>query len=459
MVLSYKVGDLMDFNQYVLENKDVIITKTKELLSIPSVLESFDPKSETPFGEDINNALHYMLDLAKEDGFITKNIKNYAAHIEYGSGKDILGVLCHLDVVPTGDVHKWTNDPFTPTIRDEKIYARGASDDKGPTMAAYFALRFLKELGHIPSKRIRIILGTDEETGWRGIKEYFKTEEMPVIGFAPDASFPLIYGEKGMYSFDVVGKTNSPLKTFVSGERYNVVPEYAECTLDVDLSEEFHKHISFHGLKGEYVDGVYKVYGKSAHAMQPNLGINAAFILAEFLNNHIEDDFIKYINEFVTFDHLGEKLGIEYFDPEMKEFTMNAGVFEYKDGAFKIGINCRYPNGWSYEESVVKVQDSCMKYGFTYNELSVMPVHYVDKNDPLVKTLHEAYIKYTNDTDSELITIGGGTYSRALNKAVAFGPTMPGRKDVAHQVDEFLHIEDLLTATAIYMESIYQLTK
>ena len=450
----------MDFNQIVLNNKDLIIQKTKELLRFESVLEKYDPESETPFGEEINNALHYMIDLAKEDGFITKNINNYAAHIEYGKGKEILGVLCHLDVVPTGDLSKWTSKPFDPVIRDGKLFARGASDDKGPTMAAYLALKFLKELGHEPSKRIRIILGTDEETGWRGIREYFKTEQMPEIGFAPDASFPLIYGEKGIYTYDVTGKTeDEALLTFKSGERYNVVPEYAECTLSVDLKDEFEKHISFNGLKGEYKNGVYKVYGKSAHAMQPNLGINAAFILAEFLNKHIENDFIKHINEYYTFDHLGEKLSIDHFDEEMKELTVNAGVFNYENKEFTIGVNCRYPIGWDKDSVKINLETSVHKYNFKLNIKSDNPVHYVDKNDPLVKTLHKAYIKYTDDTETELLTIGGGTYSRALKKAVAFGPMMPGRKDVAHQVDEHIFIDDLLKATMIYMESIYQLTK
>ena len=158
----------MDFEKLVQDRKEEIISRTKELLSIPSVLDKFDPNSKTPFGVEIDKALQYMLGLAKEDGFITKNINNYAAHVEYGKGKEILGVLCHLDVVPTGDVSKWTTPPFSPTIRDDKLFARGASHDKVPTTAAYFALKLLKEEGFKPKKRIRVILGTDEETGWRG---------------------------------------------------------------------------------------------------------------------------------------------------------------------------------------------------------------------------------------------------------------------------------------------------
>ena len=448
----------MDFYSYVLDNKNLIIETTKELLRIPSVLTEFDPESEFPFGEEINNSLHFMLDLAHKDGFVTKNVKNYAAHIEFGKGKEIVGVLCHLDVVPEGD--NWTNPPFSPIIKDGKIYARGSDDDKGPTMAAYFAVRFLKELGIEPNKRIRVILGTDEETGWRGINEYFKTEEMPTVGFAPDASFPLIYAEKGIYTFDINGSTkDESLLTFNAGDRYNVVPDYAECTLSVDLKEDFKKFLSFNGFHGEVNKDKYIVHGKRAHAMQPNLGINAAFILADFLNEHIDNEFTKFITKYLSFDHLGEKLKIDHNDKEMKEFTINPAIYEYDNKEFRIGINCRYPKGWDKEKAYIKIENVAKKHGFKYNMISDNPVHYVDKNDPLVKTLHAAYIKHTGDTETPLMTIGGGTYSRALTKAVAFGASMPGRKDVAHQVDEHVFIEDILKATAIYMDALYELTK
>lgn len=448
----------MDFYEIVLANKELILNKTIGLLKIPSVLKEFDPTNEFPFGKDIQDSLDYMLNLAKEDEFITKNVNNYAAHIEYGKGKEILGILCHLDVVPTGT--GWTYGPFNPTIKDGKLYARGAEDDKGPTMAAYYALKFLKDSGFTPKKRIRIILGTDEETAWRGITEYFKSEEMPEIGFAPDASFPLIYGEKGILSYEISGKSaDDKLESFQCGERLNVVPDIATCTLSINLESEFKSFLSFNGFEGEYKKGVYKVLGKRAHAMQPNLGINAAFILATFLKEHIENEFINYITEFLAFDHLGDKLNINYYDNEMKDFTMNPGLFEYEKKKFKIGINCRYPKGWDKDSAFMNINASVKKHGMKYRITHDMPVHYVDPEDDLVKTLHDAYIKYTGDTETELLTIGGGTYSRALNKAVAFGPMMPGREDVAHQIDEHLFVEDLLKATAIYMEAIYQLTK
>lgn len=448
----------MDFTKIVDDNKELIITKAKELLRIPSVLTEFDPSNEFPFGEPIQKALEYMLNLAKEDEFIIKNINNYAAHIEYGQGKEILGVLCHLDVVPEGE--GWTYGPFNPTVHDGKLYARGAADDKGPTMAAYFALKLLKEAGYQPNKRIRVILGTDEETKWRGIEKYLESEEMPTIGFAPDAMFPLIYAEKGLLSFEITGKTtDNSLLTFYSGKRLNVVPDYAECTLSLDLEKEYKQYLAFNEFDGEVKDGKYIAYGKRAHAMQPHLGINAAFVLANFLNEYIENDFIKYIIEYLAFDHLGDKLNINYYDKEMKEFTMNPGIFEYDKKRFNIGINCRYPRGWDKDSAFINIHASTVKYHFKHKITEDKEVHYVDQEDELVKTLYNIYVKHTGDTVNKPLTIGGGTYSRALERAVAYGPEMPGREDVAHQIDEYIHVEDLLKATAIYMEAIYELTK
>lgn len=448
----------MDFLSYVKAREEEIIETTKSLLRIPSVLDHYDPKSQTPFGKDIQKALKFMLNLAHKDGFITKNIRNYAAHIEHGEGDDLLGILCHLDVVPVGD--GWVQPPFFPYVLDNKLYARGASDDKGPTMAAYFALKFLKELDIPLHKRVRIILGTDEETAWRCMHEYFNTEEMPTIGFAPDASFPLIYGEKGMYTFDVIGSyQNDALLEFRSGERYNVVPDYAECILDIDLKQPFLNFLSYNGFKGEFRDNKYIVHGKNAHAMSPNLGVNAAFILAIFLDEHIDNPFIKFIKEKLSFDPYAEKLGINLFDPEMKDFTMNPGVFKYSEKEVLIGINCRYPKNFDFEATEDKLKKQLKKAQLEYRFKANKPLHYVDPNDPLVKTLMQCYQTVTGDYESKPITIGGGTYARALEKAVAFGMTMPHRKDVAHQANEHIFIEDLIQGTAIYMHAIYELTR
>ena len=200
----------IDWEHEVEKRKEALIEKTRELLKIKSVLDEDDGGPDAPLGRGVKEALQYMLDLGREDGFRVKNVGNLAGHIEFGAGKELVGILCHVDVVPAGD--GWSCDPFGAEIRDGKIFARGAIDDKGPTMAAYFAMKIVKELELPLNKRVRMIIGTDEESDWRCVEHYFAREEMPTLGFAPDADFPIIYAEKGIMDFDFVQKPDGRSK-------------------------------------------------------------------------------------------------------------------------------------------------------------------------------------------------------------------------------------------------------
>ncbi len=185
-------------------------------------------------GPEVKKALEFMLNLGEKDGFKVKNVGNLAGHIEFGEGEELVGILCHVDVVPEGD--GWSSDPFAAEIRDGKIFARGAIDDKGPTMAAYYAMKIVKELDLPLKRRVRMIIGTDEESNWRCVDHYFKHEEMPTMGFAPDADFPIINAEKGIADLDIVQSSQVEPKSdfqvevlsFQSGRRYNMVPDFAK---------------------------------------------------------------------------------------------------------------------------------------------------------------------------------------------------------------------------------------
>ena len=189
----------MEFLKYARDNEKQFLKDLEELLKIDTVLVEQPEVKEAPFGYNLVKALDYMLKLGEKEGFITKNIDNVAGHIEYGEGEEIIGVLSHLDVVPTGE--GWKYPPFEPVVEDGKIYARGALDDKGACIAALYALKALKENGVKLNKKVRLIYGTDEETGSRGIARYLQVEKMPDLGFSPDADYPIIYGEKGILSF------------------------------------------------------------------------------------------------------------------------------------------------------------------------------------------------------------------------------------------------------------------
>jgi len=444
----------MDWLKLAEKYRQEYIEKTVKLLQIPTLLDAYNPANiEAPFGTEIRKALDLMLETGKNDGFLTKDIDHYAGHIEMGEGEEVLGILGHLDVVPTGG--NWRNPPFSATIEDGRIYARGAMDDKGPTIAAYIAMRMIQDEGIKLNKRVRLILGCDEETGMRGVKRYLEKEKMPDIAFAPDADFPLIYGEKGIYSFDITGEVESDLiESMTAGERYNVVPDECIAVLKKDVKAEFNEYLAEHNYKGKVEGNSYTIFGKNSHAAWPHLGVNAIFLMNEFLFTLTKDNFVEFIHDKLSFDTAGKKLGIDYFDEEMKDLTLNLAIVRYENGLLKLGLNVRYPKGFDFEMNKIHTDNQAKAYGLTYTCKENSKPHYVSPEDPLVKTLYQTYQKYSKDTETPLLTIGGGTYARTLKKAVAFGPNFPGREDLAHQANEYLIIDDMITAIAIYAESI-----
>src|SRR5699024_3409781 len=186
--------------QEVLKRKEDFMKDLKGVLQIKSVLDEENKTEQAPLGSGVKKALDYMLDLGGKDGFTVKNVDHLAGHVEMGQGDELLGILGHVDVVPEGD--GWDMNPYAAEVKNGNVYARGASDDKGPTIAAYYAMKIVKQLGLPLNKRVRLIIGTDEESDWRCVERYFEKEEMPSMGFVPDADFPIIYAEKGIMDFD-----------------------------------------------------------------------------------------------------------------------------------------------------------------------------------------------------------------------------------------------------------------
>jgi succinyl-diaminopimelate desuccinylase len=450
---------LKNISEIINNYKEEAVKLTSDLVAFKSVLDKFEPNSDAPFGIENKRALEFILDKASKDGFIVKNVDNYAGHIEYGSGEELLGVLGHLDVVPVEE-DEWTTPPFKADIRDGKLYARGSIDDKGPVAASYIALKILKDLGFEPKSRIRIILGCDEETGSRCLEHYFKTEEKPSFGFSPDAEFPIIYGEKAMMSYDILGKLeNDVIEEFVCGERYNIVPSYAKCKLNINLENEYLAYLKENNYKGEIQDGYYIAYGIASHAMVPQNGLNSSFILMDFLNKHTNSKLAEFFVKYLTFDPFGKKLGYDVYDEDMKELTSNVGVVMVKDNEFKIGVNCRIPLNEHIKVVEDKVCEKTKEFGYTYKVLGARNRHYVDPNGKLVQTLLSVYQEVTGDYENKPFTIGGGTYAREIGNAVAYGPVFVGREDVCHIADEYMILDDFYKAIEVYVKAIYELSK
>ena len=442
---------MKEFSKYY----DNFISDTVNLLQKPSVLTEYNPNNiEAPFGMDIRKCLDHFLNMAKGDGFKVKNVDNYAGYLEYGEGEDLLAILCHLDVVPA--IGDWFYPPFSATIVDDKIYARGAMDDKGPAMAAYYALKMLKDEGIKLNKRVRLIVGYDEESGSRCLEHYLKVEENPTLGFSPDADFPLIYAEKGIASFAFKGIDSSDLKTFKAGVRLNMVPDLCEATFKSNHQKEFESFLKDNNYQGKYEDGIYKTFGKNAHGSMPELGLNAASIMAKFVLSVTDSKMAKFINDYLAFDHQGKKLNINTYDEEMKHLSLNPAIFNLEDSHFMVSSNIRYPRNFNYDIKMNELRELAKRLDLEFIELGNSKPLYVSKESKLVKTLYSSYQKYTGDVTPPM-TIGGGTYAREIKNAVAFGPQFPGREESIHQPNEHAYIIDLVKAVFIYKDAIKNL--
>ncbi|MCB9498361.1 MAG: dipeptidase PepV [Bacillales bacterium] len=427
------------------------------LLRIPSVLSEFTPQnSEAPFGRDIRKALNYMLAIGERDGFKTVNVDNYCGYIEYGEGSELLVILCHLDVVPaTGN---WTNPPFDPIIKEGKIYARGAIDDKGPLMASYYALKMLKDNDYCPNKRIRFIFGCDEESGSRGLHHYLSKYPTAEYGFSPDANFPVIYAEKGICSIKFSGKTSDDnLISFDSGTVSNVVPDKATAEIAIDLKNEFLRFAEQNDMRGLVNKNKYTLFGSAAHGSLPETGKNAALYLAYFLSNYISNPFIDFINQYLFFDFTGEKLGIATYDEEMGHVSNNAAIFKLNNNRFEITCNIRYPRNFDFDQNMLKLKEFANAKDMNLLLLYNSKPHYVPKGSLIVRSLMKAYKRWTFGTGLdafEPISIGGGTYARDFENAVAFGPVFPKEEEHMHMPDEYADLSNLILASFIYQDAI-----
>ncbi len=449
----------MDFNKLALEYKDQALDFLFNILRINTVLTEYNPDSQAPFGNGNKKCLEAFLNKASLDGFKTLNCDNYAGHIEYGNGEDIVGVLGHLDVVPvTGE---WITPPFDPSIRDNKIFARGVLDDKGPMVAAYFALKMLKDNDISLNKRVRIILGCDEETGSRCLKYYFTKEEKPSLGFSPDANYPLIYGEKCHANFFIKGKLSddSIIKSWNSGTVLNVCPSRCEVTLKGNYSNEFNIFIKKNNYHGEIINNTYVIYGKEAHGSLPEQGLNANYPMVDFINTIHKDNFTMYMDKYMNYDDDGANLGIDVINGDMGHLSKNTGKIIIDNGNIYIGVDIRVPTK-SHDDIIrERLKNTTNEYGLSYEFDGCGLYHYVDPNSFLVDTLYSVYKAQTNDNINKPMTIGGGTYAKLLDNCVAFGPVFPNEEEAIHCPNEYWSIDSFIKNIAIYAESIYKLSR
>ena len=444
---------------------------------------------EVPFGEGVQKVFEYALRKGEELGFDAVNVDNYGGHLEMpgylfdeqgemtGTAEEVMGIVGHLDVVPEGD--DWSGDPYTLREEDGRLYGRGTSDDKGPVVAAMYAMKAIQDAGFTPHANVRCIFGLDEETNWSGMIYYLQHEKQPDFGFTPDGDFPVIHGEKGVTTFELVKKFSAgngeglQLTQLSGGNAANMVADSARAVLmagdkrDYDFIRNMATTRKASGdmdistrIMGKSLE--VSVKGVSAHGATPEKGVNAISQLMEFLGglnfgNDDVNEFIAFYNECIGYDLKGERLGICFSDEVSGDMVVNVGVLAGDKKSATITLCCRCPiscTGEQFYDGVASVTD---KYDIGIVKGAYQDPLYLPKDHPMIQTMMDIYREHTGDMESEPLLIGGATYARAFNNIVAFGALFPGREDRMHQADEYFLEEDFKKMTIIFADTIYRL--
>lgn len=436
------------------EHQKAAIKSLRRLVNHASVLDESDTGKGHPFGRKVVAALDEVLALCAELGFRTfKDDEGFYGYAELGEGEKLFGLLCHMDVVPAADQAGWETDPFEMVERDGVLIGRGTQDDKGPTMAALYAVKALVDAGVEFDGRIRFIFGTDEETLWRCLDKYNEKEEAITMGFAPDAEFPLIYAEKGLLQAHLVGAGTSEFAVQAGGA-LNVVPDRA--AYSSQKMAEVKVVLDELGFEYEETEAGLSVHGKSVHAKDAPEGINAVSRLAMALSQVFDFTPLDFLGKLVKENATGEVVVGKTEDEASGELSMNFAGLTISAEETRIGVDMRIPVTVDKAELVGKLTAKAAEFGLVYEEFDWLAPLYVPVESELVQNLLGTYRELTGDMTEPMVS-GGATFARTMKNCVAFGAMFPDTPDYMHQANEQWSVANLRQTMEIYAEAIYRL--
>lgn len=442
-------------------HREEMMETVQKWVRIPSI--KADPAPGAPFGLPAREALDVAMADCERMGLPSEIIDGYAGHADLGEGDtyEALAILAHLDVVPVGD--GWTVDPFGGERKDGKIYGRGTSDDKGPAVAALFAMRAVKEAGIPLRRKVRLILGCDEECGSSDLEYYVTKVQMPRSGFSPDADYPVINIEKGGAHVHFKGDLSQDglqVISFQVGERANVVPGYASAVVAGD--EAVAKAAIAAGEKLGFPvnalaeNGQVKIetIGINGHAAYPEHARNAIGEMLLVMKELGVKGAILDLADAVGMTCHGEELGIAMEDKISGHLTGSLDIIKVEAGKVEAVMDIRYPVLFNLEEGVKLIKMRLPRMEITVP--SWRKPHHVSEHTELVQELLEAYHEVTGG-EKRTIAIGGGTYAQSMEEGVAFGASLPGEEELAHQADEYIKEELLFQNARIFANAIIRL--
>lgn len=447
----------MNVKERIEQYKNEMKLDLGKLVSFNSVFEN--PTEEYPFGKVNADCLSVALKMVEKCGMKPVNLDNFCGYGEIGEGEQVIGILGHLDIVPAGE--GWNTDPFLLTEFDGKVYGRGVSDDKGAVVASAYAIRILNDMGVKFNKRVRLIMGCNEETGSKCLKHYVEKEGHIDYGFTPDATFPGVFGEKGMVAAAFKSKNTNIIKmnggTVSNAVCNHCISEIPANSLDVEILKAYFEENNMKATITVEDTILIDVWGTAAHASMPELGVNAISHTMRALEKAgFEDEFVEFYNEKIGLGVHGENCDCDFKD-EYGPLTFNNGVIKTENGVITGTIDIRFPVTMKSKDII----DALTK-GFEseLGELVVFgggePLFY-PKDSDLVKSLLKAYRDVTGDNESEPETMGGGTYAKGIKNCIAFGCEFGMEDNHIHDANEVLSLDQFWLQVEIYIEAIKNL--
>jgi succinyl-diaminopimelate desuccinylase len=453
-----------DAQAWLRGHEDELLDDLLALLRIPSV-ES-EPLPGAPYGEANRQALDKVLQLGQGWGMRTKDVEGHCGYAEFGEGGPMVMSMGHLDVVPVGP--GWKHEPFGAELDGGYVYARGAVDDKGPTMASFYAMRAIQECGGLPGVRFRSFFGCNEESGFGCVKRYVQTEEPPTFGVAPDSGWPLYHGEKGIADIVVerpLVEGETRLLELRGGQRSNIVPDSCTARLLVPararpgveqaVQEAWDANVSAE-WQGEVL--VVSARGKAAHGGYPFGGDNAVVRAIRFLKEAVPDGDRKAYAGLAEIGHIGgDGLGLTGADEPSGPLSANLGIAETQSGRIRLTVNVRYPVTWGGGDVRDKAEAAVARKGQGYRiaEFRDSPPLYFPVDHPMVRAICDVYEQETGEAKLPG-TISGGTYARAMPNSVSIGTGWEGDGE-AHETDERLAVASLHKMARIYAHILVRL--
>lgn len=450
---------------YIYSHKDEMLSVLARLIEIPSV--KGEPQEGAPFGEQPRRALSEMCRICGEFDLPTEVCEDVVGSAEYApdNAEVALGILCHLDVVPS-EPENWATDPYTLTEKDGVLYGRGVIDDKGPAVAALYAIRCIKELGLSLKKGVKLIFGTDEENGSGDMEIYTQRVKLPPNVFTPDGSFPVINVEKGMmrsrFSAQYEG---GAVRCFHGGSIPNAVPDRAYAEVEVPLADA--ENAAAQDRSGAAItctqqDGAVRieVSGSSAHASTPEGGVNAVTALVALLNrlelSGKQADILRGLGRVFPFGETdGSSVGIKAQD-NTGATTCVFSIFDMENGCCSGTIDVRFPTCLSLSVVEEKERAALSAAGCEFSGFMGDEPHCVDENSEFVQALLRVYERVEGEK-GHCIAIGGGTYVHNIEGGVAFGAERGDTDYHMHGANEFITIEELLKDAVLYANAIIEI--